>query len=240
MASGLPRQEGRTVWFSLLSNLDRTTTLTICILVPSFQNSFARATLWKFDFSQHITCFVINYLTHCLTVHRTSGSVLLHYVSGNRQCVKFVFVVLSIHRRGLQAFSACTVYDTDFPKQSAIRRRSLAEKISLLPISVIKSFDSWLKWRSSLLFSQNPSATVFLFGWFSNCFINLLNVFSICFNLFNSGMWNAKDSKINKLVTAPGFPVLMNFILTVIGFSRFWKMYILLNVLVVRQNCCAW
>ena len=51
--------------------------------------------------------------------------------------------------------------------------------------------------------------------------------FSICFNLFDSGMWNARDSKINTMVTATSLPVLMNFVLTIIGFffggMRYWS-----------------
>ena len=49
----------------------------------------------------------------------------------NRQYAKSVFVVLLIHCCKLQAFSACAVFDTTFPIQSAIwalyLRRSLED-----------------------------------------------------------------------------------------------------------------
>ena len=73
-----------------------------------------------------------------------------------------------------------------------------------------------------------------LLNYLSNFF------FSICLNLFNSGMWNAKDSKINTILTGTGFPVLMNFFLTIMGLSRFWNIFILLNVLEVRHKCHSW
>ena len=48
---------------------------------------------------------------------------------------------------------------------------SQTSKISLLPISVTKSFDSWLKWLISSDFSKSFS-NMFLFGWLPNCSIN--------------------------------------------------------------------
>ena len=44
-------------------------------------------------------------------------------------------------------------------------------KISVLPISVMKSLDSWLKWLISSAFSKSFS-NMFLFGCLSNCSIN--------------------------------------------------------------------
>ena len=61
----------------------------------------------------------------------TAGLVLLFYVSRFRQYAKSVFVELSTLFREVHAFSACAIYDTNFPIQSAIGtlylRRSLVE-----------------------------------------------------------------------------------------------------------------
>ena len=160
-----------------------------------------------------IACFVTHYLTHWLAMPRTSGLVLLYFVSRNQQCVKSVFVGLSTHLRRLQAFSACAVFDTNSPIFSAIWtlsfRRSLKELKKLVVARFSNqrtSFDSRLKWWVSSDFLKSLS-NIFLCGWFSNlsskCF------FSLCFNLFNSGMWNAKVLKINTAVTARSFPVLI-------------------------------
>ena len=97
-------------------------------------------------------------------------------------------------------------------------------KISFLPISVIKSFDSSLKWLISSDFSK-PVNNIFLF-------------LAIRFHLFNSGVWNAWDSKIFT-TTATGPPVLMNFVLAIFGFSRIRDKCILLSVLRVRHECYA-
>ena len=68
-----------------------------------------------------------------------------------------------------------------------------SSKISVLPISVIKSFDSSLNGLISSVFLKSCSNKS-LFGWFSNCGINLLT-FSLRFaHLLNSGVrytWNS-------------------------------------------------
>ena len=103
-------------------------------------------------------------------------------------------------------------------------------------ISVIKSLDSRLKWLISSDFSKSFS-NIFLSGWF--WIVQLI----VCFfatrlHLFNGGVWNAWDSKIYT-ITVPGPHVLINFVLTIIGFSRVRDKYILLSVLRVRHQCYA-
>ena len=73
---------------------------------------------------------------------------------------------------------------------------SLNSKISVLPISVIKSFDSWLKRLISSDFSKSFS-NIFLFGWFSNCSINRLTVslrFVFTFSTVECGMPGIRKS----------------------------------------------
>ena len=91
-----------------------------CVLKQSFKNSLALTILWKFGSSQHITCFEQHCLTQWWTMPRTSGLILLYYVSRNRQYVKSVFVQLSTLFRRLHALSACAIWDTNFPMQGAI------------------------------------------------------------------------------------------------------------------------
>ena len=48
----------------------------LVISVPSFQKFLSRFILWKFGFSQHITCLVTHYLTHWLTMLGFGSSLL--------------------------------------------------------------------------------------------------------------------------------------------------------------------
>ena len=48
-----------------------------------------------------------------------------------RQCVESVFVKFSKLFRGLHAFSACAVYDTNFPIQCAIQTLIEFERIAI-------------------------------------------------------------------------------------------------------------
>ena len=162
----------------------------------------------------------------------TSRLVILYCVSKNRQYVKSVFVSLSTLSRGLQCIFRMCNNDTNYPIQGAIWTLSLQRspwnsKISVLTTSVIKSCDSWLKWLISPDFSKSFSNT-FLFG-FSNCSINRPTVSLRFVSTCSTVEWTAWDSKIYT-TTATGPPVLMNFVLTIIGFSRIRDKYILLSV----------
>ena len=199
----------------------------VCICVPSFQNIFARTFLWKFGFSQHFTFFVIHHLAHLLTMQKTSGLVLLYHVSKNRQWVISVFVVLSIHCRRLHAFSAWAVYDTNLLKEGAIWTLSLRR--CLFRYCPVQQSNHWFLSGWSPPISQSPSATCSCLGDFRIAqLIVELFLFDL-FQLVQERNVESRDSKIHTMVTATGLLVLMNCILTVIGFSRFCNMYILLT-----------
>ena len=136
-----------------------------CICVPSFQNSFARTILWKFGFSQNITCSVTHYLTHWLTMHGTTGL----YVSRNRQWVKSVYVQLSISFRWLHAFSACAENDTNILTDGAIWTLSLRRSLVELEDFVVARFSNKiLRFLTEVVdlhrFLKVPSATFSCLG----------------------------------------------------------------------------
>ena len=116
-----------------------------CVLTPSFKNRLAMTILCTFGFSQHIPCFVVHCLTQWWTMPGTSGLVLLHYVSRNRQYVKTVFVrLLSVgcmHFPRVQ-FSIRISHHEAQSGHCLFEEVSLNSKMSVSPISVIKSFDS--------------------------------------------------------------------------------------------------
>ena len=107
---------------------------------------------WKFGFSQHIHV-LSNTLFDAMMDHAwTLGLVLLYFVSRDRQHVTSVFVDLSTRIRRLHAFSACAIYDTNFPIRRSCRTR--------------RSHD-WNSWSPPI--SQSLSATLSCLGDFSNC-----------------------------------------------------------------------
>ena len=94
---------------------------------------------------------------------RTSGVILLFHVSKNRQYVKSVFVELSTLFRRLHFLHV--QYTIPISQHGAIRTlslRSLADLEEVLPIPVIKSFGSSLKWFISSDFSKSL-VNMFLF-----------------------------------------------------------------------------
>ena len=111
---------------------------------------------------------------------------------------------------------------------------SWSSKISVLPISVIKFFDSFTEMVDLLclfkVFQQHIPVWVIF-----KLFDQSLNRFSaICVHLFNSGVWYAWDSEID--VAATGSPVLTLFAFIVVGFSRIGVRWILTTMLQIWRE----
>ena len=124
-----------------------------------------------------------------------------------------VFVQLSISFRWLHAFSACASIRYQFPNISdAIWTLSLRRSLEKLEDFVVAHFsDQLLRFLTesgqSPQISCSPSAT---YSCLDDLRIALLIVelllFSIGLNLFNSGMWNARDSNVNTIFIATSLP----------------------------------
>ena len=119
-----------------------------CVLKPSFKNRLALTILRKFGFSQHVTCFVIHCLTQWLTMPRTSGLVLLNYVSRNRQQAH-----LSLFNCRLFSVGCMRNLDTVSSKESHRTRRSRYWPFQLSNPLIL----DWNGWSPPI--SQSLSAT---------------------------------------------------------------------------------
>ena len=136
------------------------------ILVPSFHNSSTITILVFAGFPQHICA--LKYM-----VHRTDGPCLAPLVGFESFLVNGRFLsVRCRHVPQVQWMMPTSQYKAQ-SKQCNLEDVSQSSKISILPISVINSFDFSLK-NSSVMSKSciNESR----FGWFSKCWISLLTV----------------------------------------------------------------
>ena len=192
--------------------------------------------LWKFDLSQHITCL-------WYIVWRNDGPC-----PGPRDWF-FSVTYLGIDNMSNLSLFNCRLFSVGcmhFPhvqKTIPISQHKVQSGHCLFEeISWNSHLSNQILWFLTemvhLLRILSLSATYSCLGDFQ--IVQLIVSLFLCDSSppVQQGMWNAWDSKIYT-TTATGLPVLMIFVLTIIGFSQIRDKYILLSVLRVRHKCYA-